>query len=481
MNQLLIPNSDKFLAYGDWLAQRITLALASRLRYQKRDGTWYSPRVQTVVATLSQPPFYYVVLDDRALFHFPRALLINERTREVLSAAVHHPVFAFLPEQCEALREALRAQGAILPYGVTYAIPLAPLRVLKAQSRGDGDDKGEMTLPRVAPLDISALPPNPPQPTVPIGITARGAWSVPLDEMGHTLIVGATGSGKSSWLHTALAALFTQTPPQQLRVALIDPKRNELALWARVPHRWDEIAYTPDQAARLLESVVAEMNRRGEILAGALCRDLKGYNQRAATPLPYLLVVIDECLDLVLDGHRAITDALKTIASRGRSAGVILWAATQHATAVEGLPRVMTLNLATRLVFRVGDATAARVTGCPQAHEIPRTIPGRMFAKVDAEPTLAQAFYVDEAALLAVVRAVSGDGGESPRSDGLTTQERELLAWAYRENGGHLTISSVEQWGLRHRDARRTLQRLEQMGVLRRGVYNRYELARGIE
>lgn len=458
-NSALVPYH-KFVAYGDWLAQAITVALARRLRHQNVDGTWYSPRVQTVVAALSNPPFYYAVLDDHALFHFPRAMLINEHTRDALAAVLHYPVFAFLPEQCEDLRDALRQQGAILPYGVTYAIPLAPLRVLMAgdvERRPDG-----ASLPRVAPLDLATFPTDARQPNVPIGISARGPWHLPLARLGHTLIVGATGSGKSTWLHTALAVLFKQTTPAQLQVALIDPKRSELAIWANVPHRFGEIAHTPEEATKLLTMVVDEMNRRGDLIAGALCRDIGGYNQRAATPLPYLLIVIDECLDLVLAGTHTLANLLKSIAVRGRSAGVILWAATQHASAVEGLPRVVTVNLGSRLVFRVADANAARLAGCPGAHAIPRTIPGRMLAKIEGEPIAVQSFFLTEETLLTAAQSLAERVATPSR---LGEQERALLRWAIEQGGGYLGLDDLMRIGhLGQREARRLAERMERAG-----------------
>jgi len=284
--------------------------------------------------------------------------------------------------------------------------------------------------------------------------------------MGHALITGATGSGKSTWIHTALATLFKQTTPTHLQVALIDPKRSELAMWANVPHRLGEIAHTPHDAERLLTVVVDEMDRRGDLIARALCRDIAGYNHaHADAPLPYLLVVIDECLDLVLAGKHTLTNLLKSIAIRGRSAGIILWAATQHASAVDGLPRVVALNLSSRLVFRVNDANAARSAGCPGAQDIPRTIPGRMLARISGEPIPVQSFYIGDDELLAAARAL--DGQVSVPASELSPRDRKLLAWAVEQGGGYLGIADIQQVaGVGSREARRIAERFERMGWL---------------
>ena len=125
--------------------------------------------------------------------------------------------------------------------------------------------------------------------------------------------------------------------------------------------------------------------------------------------MPYILIAIDECLDLVISaGSKSeLAGYLKTIAIRGRSAGVILWAATQHAAAVDGLPRVVNTNLTARLVFRVADRDAARVAGCPGAEGIARDRPGRLLAKIDGKPMELQAYHLPDADLLRVARGIS--------------------------------------------------------------------------
>jgi len=175
-------------------------------------------------------------------------------------------------------------------------------------------------------------------------------------------------------------------------------------------------------------------------LASESARDIASYNKRAAEALPYLLVVIDEALDLVLDGGKDLLRSLKTIAMRGRSAGVILWCATQHAAAITGLPRVVNVNLTTRLVFRVADRSAADTAGCPGAEAIPRDRPGRLLAKVDSGPQELQAYWLADNELRALARAVSRDVQSGPA---LTEQESALVHYALDSLDGAFIIGKL--------------------------------------
>jgi hypothetical protein len=164
-------------------------------------------------------------------------------------------------------------------------------------------------------------------------------------------------------------------------------------------------------------------------------REIKAYNRLAQEPLPAILCVIDEALDLVLEaGARSeLVDQIKTIAMRGRSTGVYLWLATQHAAAVTGLPRVVSVNLVTRVVFRVADRSAAEVAGCPGAERISQDRPGRLLARLGGEPQELQAYYVPDKQLAELARSVWDSNKVGPS---LTGGEQALVAFAINELGG---------------------------------------------
>ncbi len=417
--------------YGARLNAMLLTVLRERLKHRNRDGSDYLPRVvDSLIVPLQGEPYYHVmVIDSQALWHFDLDDFLRQETLDAMTGTIKKPVRAFnYPKD-----------GGPFRGGIVYVVKLQDLPKVE-----------ETRLPKVARLDLGTRPESKDKSLVPVGVSSFDCRSgcgdvwLPLAEVGHALIVGTTGSGKSTWLHSALAALLTTNAPEHLRVALVDPKQSELAPWASAPHVFGEIAFDSDQAAVLLGKIVDEINTRGNAFAAAGCRDIAGYNRRTDKPLPYILVVIDECLDLVLSAGQksSVANFLRTIAVRGRSAGAILWAATQHASAVKGLPRVVNVNLGTRLVFRVADADAALRSGCPGAQSIPRTIPGRMLAKLNAEPVAMQGYFLSEEELLAIARGVDGDAARSARQASLTERERQIAIVAMT-NRGEFNIGDI--------------------------------------
>lgn len=319
--------------------------------------------------------------------------------------------------------------------GLVIAIELAP-----AQQA--------MRLPARADLDLGKRPKG--ELMAPIGESKIGPIWRPLPAIGHALITGTTGSGKSTWLHSAIAGLVTGAGPNKLRLVLVDPKRSELAPWANIPHRLGDIAYTVEQATQLMGDLVDEVDRRGEVLAGAGVRDIAGYNSQSPKPLPYILCIVDEALDLALTaGARSeLAGHLKTISMRGRSTGVYLWLATQHAAAVTGLPRVVAVNLTTRLVFRVADGTAAHTAGCPGAQDLPPNRPGRMLAKLAAKPIEVQGYVLRDGVLKAIARTVSGQSPNVTTGPVLSEGEIALVRYAMERLGGAFIVNKLAAAGL---------------------------------
>ncbi len=347
----------------------------------------------------------------------PRKLTARDLTKPEtlhhLSTVVGHP--------CQVLNTT----------GVTYVVRLTP-------------PPPAPRLPSKVPLDLGTRPDG--ALMVPLGIGREGAVWQPLASLGHTLVTGASGSGKSNWLHAALAAVTSATEPDQLRLALVDPKVSEFAAWAHVPHLWDTIATDEQQAAKLLARLVDEVDRRGELLAGALVRDLASYyNRQAPVKLPHLLLIFDEVLDLLLaaGGEKSdLAKALTRLAVKGRSAGILLWIASQHAR-FDLLPRAVSVNLASRLVFRVSDQSAAQLAGCPGAERIRRDRPGRFLARVNGG-TLAgyQAFVLPDEQLLSLVGHVAKTD-LAPKSNQLSADEIALVDYAVHELSGAFTIGKL--------------------------------------
>lgn len=156
--------------------------------------------------------------------------------------------------------------------------------------------------------------------SLPIGVAVDGsAIMAPLNEMPHLLVAGATGSGKSVLLHVLLTALTTQMTPAEMRLVLIDPKRVELSAFSKVKHlKGGKIAFEYSDALLVLKALIDEMENRYKLLERAGVRDITAYNgarkvhaaelkaskdgKLEIEKLPYIVTVIDEFADLILQG-----------------------------------------------------------------------------------------------------------------------------------------------------------------------------------
>ncbi|MFZ5919072.1 MAG: FtsK/SpoIIIE domain-containing protein [Chloroflexota bacterium] len=180
----------------------------------------------------------------------------------------------------------------------------------------------------------------------------------------HILVGGESGSGKSTWLNTMLVALLMAHTPQELQVAIVDPKQVEFQAYAGIPHLFAPIATEVDEAAALTARLLAELDCRRALFAGVLARDLAAYNRVADEPLPLLLLIVDEVTDIALQaGLRSAfyTDLIRLV-SKGRAFGLVVVLATQNSKA-EVLNTLIRGNLSTRIAFRVTTAEHARTSG----------------------------------------------------------------------------------------------------------------------
>ena len=166
----------------------------------------------------------------------------------------------------------------------------------------------------------------------------------------NALIAGAVGSGKTVFEKGLLYAIARETTPDESELYLIDPKRVELGMWARLPHTRG-YARDFDDAMRLLDEVADRMMMRYNRLEEA------GRNQWRGS---HIYVFIDELADLMLTDRRKTTEKLQRIMQLGRAARVHVIALSQCVSRTMVIPAPVQVNVTCSVGLRCKSAIDSR-------------------------------------------------------------------------------------------------------------------------
>ena len=185
-----------------------------------------------------------------------------------------------------------------------------------------------------------------------------------LAKMPHMLIAGATGSGKSVCINTIIISILYKSPPEQVRMIMIDPKVVELNVYNGIPHLLIPVVTDPKKAAGALNWAVQEMIRRYSLFAEKGARDLHRYNlliseEEDAEKLPQIVIIIDELADLMMAAPNEVEDSICRLAQMARAAGMHLVIATQRPS-VDVITGIIKANIPSRIAFAVSSQVDSR-------------------------------------------------------------------------------------------------------------------------
>lgn len=185
-----------------------------------------------------------------------------------------------------------------------------------------------------------------------------------LARMPHLLIAGTTGSGKSVCISALTTTLVMNNTPDELRLAILDPKMVELVRFNGLPHLLGRVETEIDRMLGVLRWAIAEMDHRYRLLEEARVRDLEGYNRklerRKLAALPRIVILIDELADLMMSAPDQTEQCLVRLAQMARATGIHLVVATQRPSTdvVTGLIKA---NFPARISFTVASSIDSRV------------------------------------------------------------------------------------------------------------------------
>ena len=179
-------------------------------------------------------------------------------------------------------------------------------------------------------------------------------------KMPHLIIGGATGMGKSVMINSIIMSLMKKCTPDELKFVMIDTKAVELGAYAEMPHLYAPIVNDAPGAIAILGELIGEMERRYELLSGAMARNLDDYNKKNEVKIPRIAVMIDELADLMTVEKRGAESAILCLAQKARAAGIHLVIGTQRPTSGV-LTSAITANIPARIAFRTVSAADSRL------------------------------------------------------------------------------------------------------------------------
>lgn len=213
---------------------------------------------------------------------------------------------------------------------------------------------------------------------------------VDLRKMPHLMVAGTTGSGKSVFTVSTITGLLFRHSPKTLRLIVIDPKQVDLAAFEKVPHLLMPVLHDSREAVLALKWSVREMEKRYKSMSKFGARGLEDYNKAVAnlskeqieehdkinqeladspgkkgdayywTPLPYLVIVVEEFADLMVQDKGSVETSVVRLAQKARACGIHLMICMQspRKEVVTGLIRT---NFSSRVAFKVADAMESRI------------------------------------------------------------------------------------------------------------------------
>lgn len=213
-----------------------------------------------------------------------------------------------------------------------------------------------------------------------------------LAKMPHLLVAGTTGSGKSVAINTMVLSLIYRFTPTECRLIMVDPKMVELSVYNRIPHLLTPVVVDPEKVVIALKWAVREMEDRYTSMSHLGVRNIEGYNQKLKqaaqegksltrrvqtgfdpetgrpiyeeqefdlTPIPYIVIIIDEMADLMGRCGKEVDPLIQRLAQMARAVGIHLILATQRPS-VDVITGTIKSNFPSRMSFQVRSKTDSR-------------------------------------------------------------------------------------------------------------------------
>ena len=342
---------------------------------------------------------------------------------------------------------------------------------------------------------LSCIPPVDEKSVLAVGlgkdIMGKVRW-MEINSTPHLLVAGATGSGKSVCMNCIIASILMRARPDQVKLVMVDPKKVELSMYNGIPHLLAPVVTDPKKASIALKNIVAEMERRYDILEHTKNKNIKGYNEFCEThpeyqKMPYIVVIIDELADLMLVAAKEVEDSIMRITQMARAAGIHLIVATQRPS-TDVITGVVKANIPSRISFEVSSSIDSRtildMTGAekllgkgdmlfkPMGENVPQRIQGAFVSEEELQKLVDYTISQQKAIYDESLTVEKSGPSTSDINDNYSSEDEyddplynEIVDFAI--NTGKISASLIQRkYRLGYNRAARIIDLLEERGII---------------
>ena len=280
--------------------------------------------------------------------------------------------------------------------------------------------------------------------------------------------------------------------PDQVKLVMVDPKKVELSMYNGIPHLLAPVVTDPKKASIALKNIVAEMERRYDILEHTKNKNIKGYNEFCEThpeyqKMPYIVVIIDELADLMLVAAKEVEDSIMRITQMARAAGIHLIVATQRPS-TDVITGVVKANIPSRISFAVSSSIDSRtildMTGAekllgkgdmlfkPMGENVPQRIQGAFVSEEELQKLVDYTISQQKAIYDESLTVEKSGPSTSDINDNYSSEDEyddplynEIVEFAI--NTGKISASLIQRkYRLGYNRAARIIDLLEERGII---------------
>lgn len=252
-----------------------------------------------------------------------------------------------------------------------------------------------------------------------------------LASLPHLIVGGASGQGKSAFLHSLICCLISSRSPDDVQFLIADSKCVEYSQYGGLPHLIEPVITDSSRIISALRWAVTEMEKRLKMFARARVKNIADFNSRELVSqdyifddeslgesdeslpkgVPYIVIAIDDFAGLMKNVREKIEQDITLLTGRARAAGIHLVLVTQRSD-VDVLPKTILFNVPGRIAFKtISSSDSESILDDTGAEELM----GKgdcLFRRKDGIICRAQAPYIGDAEIEAVIAEAKRKWGD---------------------------------------------------------------------